>query len=85
MNMWEYQNFRLMPEEEVLLGEFDDSRIMETKMEEINNWERNGVFEEVKNQGQRTINTRWVVTEKMKERKVLCKARLVAQFFEEYN
>ena len=36
-------------------------------MEEINNWERNGVFKEVKTQGQRTINTRWVATEKMKE------------------
>ena len=48
--MQEYRNFRLIPEEEeVLLGEFDDGRIMESKIEEINNWERNGVFEEVKN------------------------------------
>ena len=48
--MREYRNFRLIPEEEeVLLGEFDDGRIMESKIEEINNWERNGVFEEVKN------------------------------------
>ena len=44
-------------EEEVLLGEFDDGRIMESKMEETNNLERNGVLEEVKNQEQRTINT----------------------------
>ena len=66
--MQEYRNFRLITKEEVvLLGEFDDGRIMESKMEEINNWERNGVFKGVKNQGQRTINTRWVVTEKMKE------------------
>ena len=58
VNMREYRIFRLIPEEEeVLLGEFDDGRIMESKMEEINNWERNGVFKEVKNWGQRTINT----------------------------
>ena len=66
--MREYRNFRLIPEEEeVLLGEFDDGRNMESKVEEINNLERNGVFEEVRNRGQRTISTRWVVTEKMKE------------------
>ena len=84
--MREYRNFRLIPEEEeVLLGEFDDGRIMESKIKEINNWERNGMFEEVKNQGQRTINTRWLVTEKMKEGKAVCKVRLVARGFEEYN
>ena len=83
VNMREYRNFRLIPEEEeVLLGEFNEGRIMESKMEEINNWERNGVFEEVKNQGQRTINTHWAVTEKMKEGKVICKVRLVTQGFE---
>ena len=43
------------------------------------------MFKEVKNQGQRTINTWWVVTEKMKEGKVVCKARMVARGFEEYN
>ena len=30
-NMREYRNFRLIPEEEVLLGEFNDGRIMERK------------------------------------------------------
>ena len=44
MNKREYQNFRLIPEElEVLLGEFNDGRIMENKIEEINNWKRNSV------------------------------------------
>ena len=45
-----HRNFRLIPEEKkVLLGESDDGKIMESKIEEINNWERTGVFEEVKN------------------------------------
>ena len=44
VNKREYQNFRLIPEElEVLLGEFNDGRIMENKIEEINNWKRNSV------------------------------------------
>ena len=84
--MKEYQSFRLIPEDEdVLLGEFDDGRVMKSKIEEINNQKRNGVFEEVKNQGQWTINTCWVVMEKMKEGKAVCKVRLVARGFEEYN
>ena len=39
-----------------LLGEFNDGRIIENKMQEINNWERNNIFDEVENKGQKTIN-----------------------------
>ena len=40
--------FQKIPkEEEVLLGEFDNDRIMENKME-IENWKWNGVFGEVR-------------------------------------
>ena len=48
---------------------------MESKRKEIENWERN--------MGQKAINTRWVITEKVKERKTVWKARLVARRFEE--
>ena len=40
------------------------------------------MFEEVRNTGQ-NINTRWVITEKVKEEKTGCKARLVERGFEE--
>ena len=60
--MREYTDFRRIPEEEVLLGEFDDDQIME-----IMNLERNRAFHEVENTGHRTLNTGWVITEKVKE------------------
>ena len=41
------------------------------------------MFEEVRDTGQKAINTRWVITEKVKEGKIICKARLVAREFEE--
>ena len=86
INMREYENFRIIPEEEnVLLGEYNDGKIMECKLKEIENWVRNEVFEEVENQGQKTIDTRWVVTEKIKDGQVVNKARLVARGFEEYG
>ena len=43
------------------------------------------MFGEVENEGQKTINTRWVIIEKVKERRVVCKARLVARGFEEFG
>ena len=42
-----------------------------------------GVFEGVRNIGQKNINTRWMKIEKTKEGKTVCKARLVARGFEE--
>ena len=69
------------------MGEFDDGRIMESKMQEINNWERNSVFDEVENKGQRTINIQWVITEKIKKGRVVCNNynRLVAKCLEEFG
>ena len=40
----------------MLLGRFDSQQVMKNKME-IENWERNKVFEEVKNMGQKAVNT----------------------------
>ena len=59
VNMREYTNFRRIPEEEeVLLEEFDERQIIENKMQEINS-----VFDEVENEGQKTINARWIIRE----------------------
>ena len=52
-------------------------------MKEIDNWERNKVLEEVKNIGQKRVNKRLVITEKVNEGKTICKAQLVARGFEE--
>ena len=78
--MREYKDFRNIPEEEeVLVCGFDSHQIMESKMKETENCNRNKVFEKVKNMGQKAVNTQWVITGKVKEGKTVCKARLVVR------
>ncbi len=55
------------------------------KKTELDNWKRNGVFEEVKDDGQKCISTRWVCSVKETPDGVVPKARLVARGFEELN
>ena len=50
---------------------------------EIKNWKDNNVFEEVKNEGQKCVSTRWVCTLKETLTGPVPKARLVARGFEE--
>ena len=84
IDLREYRDFRRIPEEEeVLLGGFHTQKIMESRMRKIENWERNKVFEEVKNVGQKAINTCWLITEKIKGGETVCKASLIARGFEE--
>ena len=72
----------IMDEEEIFLG-FEDNTVIEAKEEELKSWIKNNVFEEVEDNGQKAISTRWIVTEKIKQGKRICKARLVARGFEE--
>ena len=60
-----------------------DQDIVDAKFDELEKLKKNEVFEEVPNTGQRTISSRWVFTEKLKEGKKVVKARLVARGFEE--
>lgn len=53
------------------------------KQDEIKTWIDNHVFEEVKDEGQKYISTRWVCTYKETPNTVLPKARLVARGLEE--
>ena len=69
--------------EEVYLENFEDQQVSESKLEEIESWKRNRVYKRVKNVGQRSISTRWIVTEKVVNGEVICKARLVVRGFEE--
>ena len=59
--------------------------VKEAKITEVNNLLDYDVFEEVKDKGQETIGSRWVVTEKEKHdsQKQQTKARLVARGFQE--
>ena len=60
--------------------------IMEAKQKEIENLRKYGVFTELPDVvGQEFIESRWVVSEKIKEGQRLVKARLVAKGFQEKN
>ncbi len=62
-----------------------DDLFMSAKNTELSTWKRNNVFEEVKDDGQKCISTRWVCTLKEATAGVVPKARLVARGFEETN
>ncbi|XP_062409954.1 uncharacterized protein LOC134100639 [Sardina pilchardus] len=68
-------------EEDILL--MNDDVFHSAKQAELGNWKRNDVFEEVRDEGQRCISTRWVCTLKETPDGVAPKARLVARGFEE--
>ena len=60
-----------------------NSRFANAKIDELTKWVEMKVYQEVEYVGQPLICTRWVCTEKMKGGQLVCKARLVAQGFEE--
>ena len=57
--------------------------VIDAKQKEIQNMKDNDVYEEVPYTGQRTVSSRWVLTEKFKDGEKKVKARLVARGFEE--
>ena len=80
---WDYCDVEnIKDKEEVLLG-YEDRMIREAKDKELMSWKENDVYEEVEDKGQKAITSKWVVTEKIKGDKKVCKARLVARGFEE--
>ena len=83
INMDNIKDLQLVSEEFQMVILFNSSEVANAKEEELRNWIRNKVFEEVEDNGQRTISVRWVITEKGLEEKLETKARLVARGFEE--
>ena len=59
------------------------SEILDAKMKELDNWKINDVYNEVPDQHQKCISSRWVLTEKNENNKRQIKARLVAKGYEE--
>ena len=70
---------------ELPVSEHGTPEVKEAKMAEVSNLLDYNVFEEVKDEGQETIGSRWVVTAKEKHdgQKQKTKARLVACGFQE--
>ena len=58
--------------------------VIEAKQKEIENLEKYGVFEEVEDKGQETVDSRWVITRKEKAdgQKQKVKGKLVAKGFQ---
>ena len=70
---------------EVLITSSDKESVHTAKLKELENWEYNHVFEEVDDNHQHVISTRWVVTTKEKEGCMMTKARLVVRGFEDHE
>ena len=70
---------------QVPVREHKKSEVIEAKQKEIENLEKYGVFEEVEDEGQDTVDSRWVKTRKEKAdgQKQKVKGRLVAKGFQE--
>ena len=70
---------------EVAVQEHKKPEVIEAKQKEIENLEKYGVFEEVEDEGQDKLGSRWVITRKEKAdgQKKNVKGRLVAKGFQE--
>ena len=75
--------WRMVPKVEETLIAWEGQEIMKAKEAEIQQWKDREAYEEVEDEGQKSISVRWVIKEKevLGEKKV--KARLVARGFEE--
>ena len=61
-----------------------DADIIEAKNNKLRNWKDFGILKEAPDQGQKTLSTRWVVTEKpLSDGQKGVKTRLVVRGFEE--
>ena len=83
MDLSKVNELSIVPENVEMIVMFNSEAVTQAKHEEIKNWKKNEVYEEVENRGQKTISVRWVVTERVKETKTVTRARLVARGFEE--
>ena len=59
------------------------AEVIKAKQVELQNWKDIEVHEEIEDQGQKVISTRWVITEKICEGQKGAKARLVARGLED--
>ena len=62
---------------------FSDTDVQQAKLEELENWRKNRVYEEVPFNHQESVCTKWVITGKAVEGEKKLKAGLLARGFEE--
>ena len=71
--------------EEIFYNSNDSAAVLQAQNDELNKWIQYDVYDEVDDDGQFAISTRWVLTEKQVQGTNRIKARLVARGFEEEN
>ena len=81
-------NVYAIPDETEIIILYNKDEVYLAKKEEIDNWIKNDVFEEVLEEiinlkKHKVISVRWVITEKLKDGRIIIKARLVVRGFEE--
>ena len=84
-NKRERGSYQMKTEEIFLSASLDKEKITEAKLEEIESWRRNNVFEEINDIGQDRVSVKWIVKEKIKNNMRKYKARLVARGYEELD
>ena len=77
------QELQVVPDAAEMLVLHCNDAVTRAKEKEMENWRANDVYDEVPDEGQSTISTRWVISERIKEGVAVTKARLVARGFEE--
>src|SRR5215469_16111224 len=85
INLRNYKNIEKIRNEEVLILNEEIENVLEAKLKELESWEKNDVYEEVKYNKQKVISCRWIITEKEKNKEIITKARLVARGYEEQD
>ena len=69
----------------LFIDDCSSPQIEEAKQREIQSWRENGVFREITDTGEESIDTRWVITFKSTNEGLVPKARLVARGFQDEN
>ena len=77
------EELEILPEQTENIFVLNDISWSEAKKAEIRNWQQNSVYEEVDDEGQVCMSTRWICTLKETPNELIPKARLVARGFEE--
>ena len=83
MDLSKVNDLSVVPDEVEMIIMFNSEAVTKAKETELKKWKANSVYEEVENSGQKLMSVRWVVTEKIKDAKLVTNARLVARGFEE--
>ena len=81
------EEWKLKQTESVLISDLhiDKTKLALSRVEELNKWKENDVYETVELRNQKFITTRWVNTEKFVNGRSNIKSRLVARGFQEEN